>query len=465
MSFYVATSIAYVNAEPHIGYALELVQADALARNRRLRGEQVRFQTGTDDNATKNVTAARAAGLDVRTFVQGNSARFAALREPLELSYDDFVRTGSDPRHRAGVERLWRASAERGDFYRKSYTGYYCSGCEAFVTEPSCPEHDADAEVVTEENWFFRLSKYADRLLHALEHEIRIEPQARRNEVLSFVRSGLSDISVSRPSARSGGWGIPVPGDESQVVYVWWDALANYVTTLGESFDQWWRDGEQVHVIGKGITRFHAVYWPALLLSAGLPLPKTIFVHEYLTSHGAKISKSSGVRVSPVDLIDRYGVDAVRWWLLREPARLGDTDFTEQRLVDRSDSELANGVGNLFNRVRGLSGGSIPDGPGIELASTVDDALRAFDFRAATGAIVAAVDDANRLIETTRPWERSDNEKTELLSQLGGACRTIAHELSAFLPSGAARLSDTPRAFPRLADSAGTGKASSPTWT
>lgn len=451
MNFYVATSIAYVNAEPHLGYALELVQADVLARNRRLRGDQVRFQTGTDDNATKNVTAARAAGLDVRTFVQGNAARFAALREPLDLSYDDFVSTSADPRHRAGVERLWRASAERGDFYRKSYTGYYCAGCEAFVTEPYCPEHEARAELVTEENWFFRLSRYADQLLHALEHEIRIEPTARRNEVLSFVRSGLSDISVSRPAARSGGWGIPVPGDPSQVVYVWWDALANYVTTLGDSFDQWWRDSDQVHVIGKGIIRFHAVHWPALLLSAGLPLPRTIFVHEYLTSGGAKISKSSGVRVSPVDLVDRYGVDAVRWWLVREPARLGDTDFTEQRLVHRADADLANGVGNLFNRVRGLSGGTIPDGPGIDLASTVDEALRGFDFRAATDAIVTAVNDANRLIGTTRPWERCGTEKTALLSQLGGACRTIAHELSAFLPSGAARLVDVPNAFPRLA--------------
>ncbi|MCE7005924.1 methionine--tRNA ligase [Kibdelosporangium philippinense] len=463
MNFYVATSIAYVNAEPHIGYALELVQADVLARHRRLRGEQVRFQTGTDDNAFKNVTAARAARVDVHDFVKGNAARFAALREPLDLSYDDFVSTSSDPRHFAGVEKLWRASAERGDFYRKSYTGYYCSGCEAFVTEPYCPEHGTKAEIVTEENWFFRLSKYQDQILHALEHDIRIEPEARRNEVLSFVRSGLSDISVSRPAARSNGWGIPVPGDPSQVIYVWWDALANYITTLGDSFDQWWRDGEQVHVIGKGIIRFHAVYWPALLLSAGLPLPKTIFVHEYLTSHGAKISKSSGVRVSPVDLIDKYGVDAVRWWLLREPAKLGDTDFTEERLVDRSDGDLANGVGNLFNRVRGLAGGSIPTGPSIDLASKVDAALHDFDFRAATAAIVAAVDEANRLIETTRPWELSGPERDEVLARLGGACRTIAHELAPFLPSGADRVLNESRAFPRLADRKETAQASSAT--
>ncbi|MBP2322694.1 methionyl-tRNA synthetase [Kibdelosporangium banguiense] len=451
MNFYVTTAIAYVNAEPHLGYALELVQADVLARHRRLRGQPVRFLTGTDDNAQKNVTAARAAGIDVRDFVNANTERFQALREPLDLSYDDFIRTSADARHRVGVEKLWRASAERGDFYRKSYEGLYCAGCEAFVTEPICPEHGTVPELVREENWFFRLSRYADRILHALEHDIRIEPAARRNEVLSFVRSGLSDISVSRPAARSGGWGLPVPDDPSQVIYVWWDALANYVTALESGFDEWWRDAETVHVIGKGIVRFHAVYWPALLLSAGLPLPKTIFVHDYLTANGAKISKSSGVKVSPVDLIGHYGIDAVRWWLLREPARVGDTDFTVERLIDRSDTELANGIGNLFNRVRGLAGGSIPAGPPIDLASKVDKALADFDFRAATGAIVAAVDEANRLIETARPWELQGAERCSVLTRLGGACRTIAHELTPFLPTGAERVLLERGAFPRLA--------------
>jgi methionyl-tRNA synthetase len=451
MSFYVTTAIAYVNAEPHLGYALELVQADVLARHRRLRGEAVRFLTGTDDNAQKNVSAARAAGFDVRDFVQANTERFAALREPLDLSYDDFIRTSSDERHIRGVTRLWRASAARGDFYRKSYEGLYCVGCEAFVTEPICPEHGTVPELVREENWFFRLSKYTDQILHALENDIRIEPAARRNEVLSFVRGGLADISVSRPAERSHGWGIPVPDDPSQVIYVWWDALANYVTALDADLSPWWTDSETVHVIGKGIVRFHAVYWPALLLSAGLPLPKTIFVHDYLTAHGQKISKSTGVRVSPVDLLDKYGVDAVRWWLLREPARVGDTDFTEERLIDRSDTELANGIGNLFNRVRGLAGGSIPAGPPLDLASTVDAALRDFDFRAATGVIVAAVDEANRLIETARPWELRGAEREEVLSRLGGACRTIAHELTPFLPRGADRVLREPHAFPRLA--------------
>jgi methionyl-tRNA synthetase len=457
-NFYITTAIPYVNAEPHIGFALELVQADTLARHRRLRGGNVRLLTGTDDNALKNVTAARQAGVDVRTFVAGNTERFLALREPLDLSFDDFIRTGFDARHAAGVERLWRASAARGDFYRKSYTGLYCLGCEEFVTEPVCPEHGTVPEEVSEENWFFRLSSYTAQVLAALEH-IRIEPAARRNEILSFVRSGLQDISVSRPAARSGGWGIPVPDDPSQVIYVWWDALANYVTALdgpGE-FSQWWSRASVTHVIGKGIIRFHAVYWPALLLSAGLPLPDTIFVHDYLTVDGAKISKTLGNGAHPADLVARFGTDAVRWWLLREPARLGDTDFTVERLADRSDTELANGVGNLFNRVRGLAGGEIPDGPRPDLASEVDSALARFDFRAATGAIVSAVDSANRLIETARPWELKGSARASVLSELGGACRAIAHELTPFIPAGAARVLAAPKAFPRLSEEVRTG--------
>jgi methionyl-tRNA synthetase len=448
--FYVTTAIPFVNAEPHIGHALELVQADVLARHRRSRGDRVRFLTGTDDNALKNVTAARAAGVDVRTFVSANSDRFAALRAPLDLSFDDFIRTGFDARHAEGVTRLWRASVARGDFYRKSYSGLYCAGCEAFVTEPVCAEHGVAPELVAEENWFFRLSRYTAAVLDALENRIRVEPAARRNEVLSFVRAGLSDISVSRPAARSAGWGIPVPDDPSQVIYVWWDALANYVTALADpaSWRRWWCDAERVHVIGKGIVRFHAVYWPALLLSAGLPLPDTIFVHDYLTVDGTKISKSLGNTVRPADLVARFGVDAVRWWLLREPARVGDTDFTVERLVDRYNTDLANGVGNLFNRVRGLAG-EIPPGPPLDLASTVDTALAGFDFRAATGAVVAAVDAANRLIETERPWQLTGSARADVLGVLGGACRSIAHELSAFIPGGAARLLDEPRAFPR----------------
>lgn len=307
-SLYVTTAIPYVNAAPHLGHALELVQADVLARHARLRGRPARFLTGTDDNALKNVTAARAAGVNVREFVDRNSARFTALRGPLSLSFDDFIRTSADARHRAGVERLWRECAAAGDLYRRRYEGLYCPGCEQFYAEPElpgglCPEHRVRPETVAEENWFFRLSRYTDQLLEILESgRIRIEPAARRNEVLAFVRAGLTDFSVSRPAARAAGWAIPVPGDPGQVVYVWWDALANYVTALGygggdPDYRRWWDGaGERTHVIGKGIVRFHAVYWPALLLSAGLPLPTTVLVHDYLTVDGARSPRAPATR-------------------------------------------------------------------------------------------------------------------------------------------------------------------------
>ncbi|MBB1154617.1 methionine--tRNA ligase [Amycolatopsis dendrobii] len=465
MTDLITTAIPYVNAEPHLGHALELVQADVLARHRRLRGTDVRLLTGTDDNALKNVTAAKAAGVPVQEFVAHGAERFAALRKPIGLAVDDFIRTSTDRRHLEGVRRLWQASARRGDFYLRDYTGRYCAGCEQFYADDErCPEHETPPEIVTEQNWFFRLSRYSGEILGLLESgRLRIEPAARLREVLGFVRGGLSDISVSRPAARSDGWGIPVPGDPDQVIYVWWDALANYLTAAPS---RWSEAAERVHVIGKGILRFHAVYWPALLLSAGERLPDTIFVHDYLTLDGAKISKSAGNIVRPTDLIDRYGADALRWWLLREVAPLGDTDFTEARLIARADDELANGLGNLVHRVLSLArrtGRIVPASPlrtASTLAGRIDTALAAFDFRAATGALVEVIGDANRHVEQTRPWTLRGTELDEALGTVVGTCRELATELSPFLPDGAARLrarldgGGPARLYPRLREQA-----------
>jgi len=315
-SIYITTTIPYVNARPHLGFALELVQADVLARYHRGAGEQVRLQAGTDDNALKNVLAARAAGIGVQEFVDANAAAFTGLAEPLSLSIDDLIRTSSDPRHRAGVERLWRRCAASGDLYRRHYEGLYCVGCEQFYPEADlnggrCPEHGTVPDLVSEENWFFRLSRYAGRLRALIaEGAIRIEPAERRNEVLALIDGGLEDFSVSRSTVsrstvsrstgRARGWGIPVPDDPGQVIYVWWDALGNYLTALdyaeaGERLERWWADASRrVHLLGKGVLRFHAVYWPAMLLSAGEALPTDIVVHGYLTDNGRKISKSGG---------------------------------------------------------------------------------------------------------------------------------------------------------------------------
>lgn len=464
--FYLTTSIPYVNGEPHLGFALELVQADVLARHRRRRGDAVRFLTGTDDNALKNVSAAEAAGLPVGELVARNAERFAALREPLQLSHDDFIRTSADPRHRPGVERLWRACAESGDLYPREYEGLYCAGCEAFLSpgeasDGRCREH-GELTPVAEQNWFFRLSRYQSALVELLAtRRLRVEPESRRAEALSFVRRGLEDFSVSRDAARAGGWGIPVPGDPSQVIYVWFDALANYVTSLGYGdggtpYRVWWAGAEErVHVIGKGILRFHAVWWPAILLSAGEPLPTAILVHDYVSVGGQKLSKSSGHGADPAELVERLGSDSVRWWLLREPRPSRDVDFREDRLVARANAELANGLGNLVNRTvsltarygRGRLGGA-PDREAASLQAAltsleddVDAGLALFDFGAATDAVWRVVAEANRLVTLARPWQLGPGPRRDaIVGLLDAACRRVAAELEPFLPGGAARI-------------------------
>jgi methionyl-tRNA synthetase len=473
---YITTAIPYVNAAPHLGFALEIVQADTLARHARLRGKAVRFLTGTDDNALKNVTAAAAAGVEIVDFVAENARRFADLRTPLALSYDDFIRTSADSRHAPGVLKLWQRCVQNGDFYQRRYSGLYCVGCEQFyssaeLVDGRCPEHGTVPENVVETNWFFRLTRYQDRLVELIESDtVRITPVQRRNEVLAFLRSGLQDISVSRPAARSGGWGIPVPGDPDQVVWVWWDALGNYVTALGYGTDDvgyrdWWVNAdERIHVIGKGVIRFHAVYWLAQLLSAGEPLPTDIVVHDYLTLGGLKISKSARNTVDPAGLSEWHGSDAVRWWLLSDVAKVGETDFTEERLVDRANTDLANGLGNLVNRSltvvakyrNGIVPPATPDGPFLDVAlalpDRIDAALRELDFRAATSAINGAVEEGNRLIESEKPWELRRAEQNgdvaastrldELLAQLVAGCRVLAAEVSPFIPDGASRLAE-----------------------
>jgi methionyl-tRNA synthetase len=476
---YLSTTIPYVNSRPHIGFALEVVQADVLARHYRRTGEAVRLQSGTDDNSLKSVLAAEESGISTRELVQRNASAFAALREQLSLSFDDFIRTGSDPRHRSGVERLWRACEASGDLYRKSYEGLYCVGCEQFckpdeLVEGNCQDHGVPPQLVAEENWFFRLSRYAGQLHDLISSgRLRIEPASRRNEVLGFIASGLEDFSISRSVARAHGWGITVPGDPDQVIYVWWDALGNYITSLnygvrGKDYQRWWTEADRrIHLLGKGVLRFHAVYWPAILLSAGEPLPTDLFVHDYLTVGGKKISKSSGAGAEndPSVLAGAYGTDAVRWWLLRDVPRVGDADFTSGRLVARANEDLANGLGNLVSRVvslvhasragvvrpcprpagtsrwlaaaagppgagagpvsesgspAGISGDGAPEWPqdardlraAIERTpAAVTAALADFDFRAATAAVWRIVEEANRYVDATEPWHLARAER------------------------------------------------------
>ncbi|MGW0231720.1 methionine--tRNA ligase [Actinopolymorpha singaporensis] len=490
--FYVTTSIPYVNADPHLGFALELVQADVLARHRRLRGDQVRFQSGTDDNALKNVQAAERAGVPTQDFVDAHAAAFARQREVLDLSYDDFLRTSRDPRHRPGAERLWRACADAGDLYRKHYEGLYCVGCEQFYAEDEladglCPQHETRPQPVSEENWFFRLSRYQQQLLDLYASgRLRIEPAVRANEVRAFVEAGLTDFSISRSVDRARGWGVPVPGDPTQVMYVWWDALGNYLTGLdygdgpdAPAFRTWWRGEDasgsrRVHVVGKDILRFHAIYWPAMLLSAGLPLPTEILVHDFLTANGRKLSKSLGTVVDPVRLTEEYGTDALRWWLTARVPKVGDTDFTLDRLVDVANQDLAGGIGNLTQRVVSMvhryRAGAVPEGPEAPerddvrehfagtallaeangLPDRIDDALAAFDLRAATRAVRAVIAQANRYVEDTAPWTLAKAERAGdrdagrrldvVLGVLTAAVRAIGAELAPFVPTLAERV-------------------------
>lgn len=463
---YTTVSIPYVNAAPHLGYALELVQADALVRLYRRAGHEVRFLGGTDDHALKNALAAEAAGVDTQSFVDANAARFEQLQAPLGVRFDDFVRTSADPRHRPTVDALWARTDANGDFYRRQYEGQYCVGCEQFYAEDElvegrCPEHETPTELVAEENWFFRLSRYRDQLEELLvSGRLRIEPRVYANEVLSFVRGGLADISVSRSHERAHGWGLPVPGDPSQVIYVWWDALANYISALdfggdGAAYQHWWCEADdRTHVIGKGILRFHAVYWPALLLSAGQPLPTSIFVHPYLTANGRKLSKTTGNVVDPVAVVDRFGTDALRWWLLSDVPRAADADYTDARLLERHDGDLANGVGNLATRVVTMVH-RFRDGraPAIETAP-IDPAVTAsgdgFDLRAVVAWVNGAVAEANRRLEAAAPWLLAKAERAgdpdatrqldESLADALGALRGIVPVLASLVPSLGDRL-------------------------
>lgn len=480
MTYYITTSIPYVNARPHLGHALELVQADTLARFARQRGDDVHFLTGTDDNALKNVQAAERAGIPVRDLVDRNAAAFAALRAPLDLSFDDFIRTSADPRHAVGVQKLWRACDRAGDIYKRYYEGRYCVGCERFykadeLVNGLCPQHRRRPELVAEENYFFRLSRYTDRLRELVESgTLRILPETRRNETLSFVRRGLEDFSISRSRARARGWGIGVPGDPEQVIYVWFDALGNYITALdyateGEPYRRYWCENpNRVHVIGKDVARFHTVYWPAMLLSAGEPLPTTIYVHEFLTVGGEKLSKSLGNTIDPVAVAGEFGTTALRYWLLREMPRTEDGDFTETRLVERYNADLANTLGNLVHRTLSMlwhyRAGRVPTPvpearlPGERelrqladaLLSTIAVGLDAFDFRAALTALLALATRANRFVEEVAPWNLARRERSgdrAATATLDGALyalvetlRLLALHLAPFLPDAAARL-------------------------
>lgn len=448
-NFYVTTAIPYVNAKPHVGHALEFVQADVVARYHRLLGEKTTLLSGGDENALKNVQAAEKENESVQEFVDKNSKLFQNLAEKLNVKFDVFQK-GSSASHYKSSQDLWNKCFENGDIYKKTYTGLYCVGCEAFYEKNElnengeCFEHPGKKlEEVSEENYFFRLSKYENEIKRILSDEnnpqyIKIIPESRKNEMLSFLDQGLSDISISRSNERAKNWGVPVPNDKTQRMYVWFDALNIYRSGV-EDIDAWPAD---VHVIGKGILRFHAVYWPAFLLSARLSLPKSLFVHGYFTVNGQKMSKTLGNVIDPQDLINKYGTDALRYYLLSQIPSTEDGDFSEEKLKIIYNADLANGLGNLVSRVAKLC-----ETNGFKASQTptvwCNDAIKALDeykFNEALQAIWVLIADTDKKINEVKPWTLKGNDLETVLKGLVKRVQEIAFNLQPFLPETAEKI-------------------------
>jgi len=458
---FLSTAIDYVNSFPHCGHALEKIQADVIARYHRLQGEDVFFLTGTDENSLKNVQAAEKEGINTKELVDRNTKKFYDLKDALNLSFDDFIRT-TEKRHTEGAQKLWLACQK--DIYKKKYKGLYCVGCEQFYKESElegglCPEHKTKPELIEEENYFFKLSKYQDQLKEIIKTgKVKIIPETRKNEVLSFINQGLEDICISRSAKRAHGWGIDVPDDATQKLWVWFDALSNYINALGyaedsKRFQQFWQQNEnKLHIIGKGILRFHGIYWLAMLLSARLALPETIFVHGYLTSNGQKMSKSLGNVINPFELVRKYGTDAVRYFLLREIPPSEDGDFTYEKFEARYNSDLAKGLGNLVARVITLATKLKMKNEKLKITDKnlkliVDKtwgnykkALQGFKFNESLISIWELISFCDKYIEKERPWEESKKQK-EVINNLLLAINEIAKLLQPFLPETSEKIS------------------------
>jgi methionyl-tRNA synthetase len=447
--YFITTSIPYVNADPHIGFAMELLYADVLARRAAAAGDEVIFSTGTDEHGGKIAEKAAEQGLDPQAFTDQISGRFQELGELLNISNNRFIRT-TDAGHEQRAQLIWKAL--ENDIYKSSYTGWYCTGDEAFFTEKEvkansgvCPAHNRPYEKIEEENYFFKLSEYSKRIIEAIESEtFLIVPETKRNEILSVLKSGLDDISISRPKDKIS-WGIPVPGDKTQVMYVWFEALMNYITVLGypehEDFKSFWPASTQV--IGKDIIRFHAAIWPAMLMSLGIELPKQLYVHSFITVEGKKMSKSIGNVVHPADIVDKYGVDAFRYYFLRHVPSYEDGDFSWQRLEAAYNNELANELGNAVQRTSAMilryQAGKIGELPSSEHdIAQYEQALERCRFDRAMDEVWEQVRGLNQYIEEAKPWqvakENDPEHLREILAYQVSSLLSIARLLAPFMP-------------------------------
>ena len=477
--FYITTAISYPNGPPHIGHAYEAIAADAIARFQRQQGKDVRFQTGTDEHGLKMAQAARGEGVEPRAFADKMSRLFQQMCDTLNVSYDRFIRTSQSDHYRAS-QAIWTAMEEQGDLYLDGYEGWYSVRDEAYYEEDELSSADdgsklspqgTPVEWTAEESWFFRLSKYQQPLLdHYAAHPEFIQPESRRNEVVRFVEGGLKDLSISRTSFD---WGVPVPGSDNHVMYVWLDALTNYITGLGYPDDtELWRRfwPADVHLIGKDVVRFHAVYWPAFLMSAEIALPKQVYGHGFLLSRGEKMSKSVGNVVDPMVLAERFGVDALRYFLLREVTFGQDGSYSAEAIVNRANAELANSFGNLAQRVLTQivrnCGGGLPEIHGHNEAdnvlfdivcATAEKAMPAaygeLALNKACEAWIHAVFACNAYIDEQAPWvlRKTDPQRMEtVLATLFICIATLAVAIRPVIPAKADRLLDAMGVAPEL---------------
>lgn len=449
--FYLTTAIPYVNGLPHVGHSMEYFQADTVRKFYQLKGFYTLLLSGADENALKNVQAAEKEGLEVQKFLDRNSKIWHDTYEFLGVHLDVFQRGSDQNKHWPGVQKLWKLCEESGDIYKKEYEGLYCVGCEAFKTNAElvdglCPIHQKKPVLVKEENYFFRLSKYQDKLVQLIESgEFKITPDNKKQEALSFIKAGLEDFSVSRSNERARGVGVPVPGDRNQKIYVWYDALNIYMTGVGfgwdeEKWQKWWP--ADLHIIGKDINRFHTVYWPAMLLSAKLPLPKHILIHGFVNLKGEKISKSVGNIISPQDVVNEYGLEPLRYFMLSQIPIDADGDFTDERFREVYNSDLANGLGNLVARVAKLceqsniKSSSIPKDFDPEMTKYLQD----YKFNEALNHIWKEITSADKKVNEEKPWELTGEKLAKVLEDLVKRILHIAFNLQPFLPQTAEKI-------------------------